>query len=143
MYAAFHDKIEDILAYLKEANPLLRVQPVDGGSYQRISQSDVAEYFKATSSYWGAYPETFIVADGESISWALDLEATFTAANALKPKGFFMLLGYNDGGVFSVAPEPMPFQFSAVLLSDYRMDLPSPGSFLTLLSEVWHARGAN
>jgi hypothetical protein len=140
MHAFYHDTVESIVAHVNECSPLLRLQHVNGGRYERISARAIIRYFEDTWGYWGAYPEFFIVGEGEEISWALDMEATFATALERKPEGFFMLVGYNDGGLFSVACEPMPFQIGAERLLTYRPDLSSRGSLLSSLIGVIQPR---
>jgi hypothetical protein len=109
----FHKEIDAIVAYIASEGIGLCLVHVDGSVPELKPALFVHRYFEETHSYWGAYPESFLITDEDLSSQKIDIHTAYDLVQRSSSEKFFMLVGYNDGGLFSVTTQILPFQTGA------------------------------
>lgn len=105
----FHDNTERIEEYVRSEELDILLLPVEGGIAKKIQPHDIGVYLQETFNYLGSYPREYILAGSSSRFKSLDVQ-TVTDAIRTGESDSIVILGYNDGGVFSITGSLISFQ---------------------------------
>ncbi len=111
MKTFYHDEPHALIDLLKTGWSLYRCD-VEGEWRQPVEPSFIADYHRQTWSYWGSYPSDYILATTRHLPADTALTRLFRTMENEAPD-LILLVGYNDGGFFSVSQRYWPFQDGA------------------------------
>lgn len=114
----FHQNDREIIQFAHENEDSISLISVYGEYISKIKSKDVDEYFKETYNYFGSYPNEYVFIGKIDLRGKKHIKSVCRKIIEGQLEGS-ILIGYNDGGCFSVSDRKREFQNGAKEIIDW------------------------
>ena len=108
----FHQNDHEINQFAQENKESISLISMDGEQVSKINPNEVSKYFNETYNYFGSYPIKYIFIGNIELLEDLNIINIYKCI-AYRNLSGSIILGYNDGGCFSVSDKKRKFQNGA------------------------------